>query len=142
MKFYIVANKPNVVSAINDDNVDDLMVYTIVRKLKDCSEYVNKFLKMKNFTHFMNWCKAHNMNPEDRTSWGKYSSIVVRDQFRDFHITPIRFNRDLIGACLRLLNGCIPVGASYELPTEIGAFLKKNCDEETIRKIPKQQGRI
>ena len=135
MNFYIVSNKPNVLKSVMENKEDDVIVYTIVRKLKDCTEYVNKFIKMKNFTHYLNWCNAHSLNPEDGLSWGKYSSTVVRDQFKDFYMTKFKFNSKLIGACLRLLNGCVPVGASYELPMEISAFVKNNCDEEELQAL-------
>ena len=95
---------------------------------------------MKNFTHFINWCDAHSMNPEDNYAWSKYSSIVVKDQFKDFYISIFNFNSQTLAAFLRLLNGCVPVGASYELPSEISTFLQKNCDEEDIKELMKSLG--
>lgn len=138
MRVYIVANKPNVTKEIVNGNIKDLVVYTITRKLKHCSEYVNKFLKMKNFQHFLNWCNAHQMSPEQDYSWHKYCSVVVKDQFRDFYVTPINFSKDFICTCLRLLNDCIPVGASYEFPTEVGGFLATHCSTEQLEDIVKE----
>jgi len=135
MKFYAVANKPNVSKLILNDDIDDLVIYTIVGKLKHCNEYVNKFIKMKNYSHFLNWCDAHSINPEDRYAWGKYCSVVVKNQFRGFYVSPLKLNKYSLAAVLRFSNSCVPVGCSYESPSEIRTFITVHCKDENSKEL-------
>ena len=131
IKLYIVANKP----ISFDTSIADVRVYTIVTSLRQCTEYVNQYLKMKNLTHFRNWCDAHNVDSRIDSSWHKYCATVIQDQMKDFYVSSYVLNKHKIASLLRLSTGCLPVGCDFETEGERIGFIQNNFTPEQIEEI-------
>lgn len=130
-KLYVISNKP----LRQLENVNDIGIYTVVSSAKECTEYVNQYLKVKNIEHFNNWCDAHHMNKEDVASWHVYCANVIQDQFRDFCITRYKLNTKKLTSLLRLSLGCVPLGCEFETYEERLNFIETNFTEDEINEL-------
>lgn len=131
IKLYVVSDKP----IKFDTDVADVRVYTIVTSLKQCTEYVNQYLKMKNLTHFRNWCDAHNVDSKLDSSWHKYCATVIQNQMKHFCVSDYTLNKHKVASLLRLSTGCLPVGCDFESMEERVSFIQKNFTPEQIEEI-------
>lgn len=127
IKYYALTN--------NYTNLDNIIIYTLTTSVKECEEYLNHYLIAKHKNHFLSWCKLHNKDDQEENSWYDYQDTVLNeDELSQFHIEEFKYSKDDLVVFLRMLNGCIPCGCSFEREAEVQYFYD-NLDEESKKKL-------
>lgn len=102
-------------------------IYTILAKKKQALEYTLCRLYIEYQPHFNSWCELHNKDSSLIDTFKEYMAKVYNNEpYNDFVIISLSYDKPSLCSLLRMLSGCIPVGASYEFDEEINKFIKNN----------------
>lgn len=93
---------------------------TIVRDKKQVNEYIDKFVKAKNYQHYSMWCNLRELNPEDDSSWRKYVQACKPEAKFIIKVGKVPLSA-LLGS-FRSACGCLPLGMPWELEAEMEAY--------------------
>lgn len=117
LNFYVVM--------INEDNTKDEPSFaSIVNSRQEVYEYISRRVFLENQEHYKLWCETSHLPYEDEKTWLRYSA-VRSELYKKFVINRISYTKKDLAVILRIFNGCIPVGASYEHDLEVSRFLKR-----------------
>lgn len=106
-------------------DIKDTIPVTILNKLSDIDEYINRRILVDNYTHFKLWCELHNYNPEDKSAMEEYiqsilSGLTIDDLKQyDFVVKKAVYDPNRLSSLLRMFYSCVPVGCSWEQPSEV-----------------------
>lgn len=115
---------------------DNLKVYTITSSEKDCEEYINTLMKLKNASHYDMWCQFNANGVKDDATWRKYASTVLIEQLKEIIISKVEYPKSRIAEVFRMFSGCTPIGCSYEGAEEYNYFVNR-LDPTTRQQIEK-----
>ena len=110
-------------------------IYTILEKKKQALEYTLEYtlcrLHIEYQSHFDAWCELHNEDSSLVDTFKRYMEKVHNNEpYNDFVIISLLYDKKSLCSLLRILSGCIPVGASYELDEEVTKFLEMTKPRE------------
>lgn len=106
-------------------NTNDTIPMTILNKLSDIDEYINRRILVDNYTHFRPWCELHNRNPEDKSVMKEYIQSILSgltpDDLKqyDFVVKTAVYDANRLSSILRMFYSCVPLGCSWEQPSEV-----------------------
>lgn len=100
---------------------------TIVRNRKQVNEYIDKFVKAKNFQHFSMWCELRNLDANEDSSWRAYVQSCKPDA--QFVIKVGKVPLSALFGSFRTACGCLPLGMPWELDAEMASYTSKLPDE-------------
>lgn len=114
------------------DNPQDILTFTSSEK--DCEEYTDRFLRAEKEEHFLSWCNMRNLDSDDINAWLAYRDLCCNEE--RFFIFKIKVTKNAIASVYRQLYSAIPVGCSFETPSEILSFYYK-FDKQLYKKLKK-----
>ena len=95
-------------------------IVTFVPKKNQILEYINKKLIVNHYDHYKQWC---NLNALVDTVEAEKEYIKTCgktwDDYAQYTFKKFTYTIDEIASIFRIMNKCIPVGASYETNSEI-----------------------
>jgi hypothetical protein len=96
-------------------------VCTFVCSKKDIREYISNKLLVENYSHYKSWLSLHYNSDHDIPSRrAEYLRTVINpEEFTKYSFKKNTYTVPGIASIFRILNGCIPVGASYESDAEL-----------------------
>ena len=86
---------------------------TIVTTTEECLEYIDMLEYEDHYEHYISWCDQRGLNPEEEYSWEAYREIVLGDDC-DYAMFEIKLVWEDILAFLRMFQGCVPLGCSFD----------------------------
>ena len=101
-------------------DIDTGRPLTIVRSKKQVNDYIDKFVKAKNYQHYSMWCNLRELNPEEDTSWRMYVQNCKPEAKFIVKVGKVPFSA-LMGS-FRTACGCLPLGMPWELDAEMEAY--------------------
>ena len=117
--------------------LDSIGFLTITNSRKEALEFIDRYLLLNCKEHFVSWHNIHKANPikaayevflrdDAKESWDEYKQEVASEW--SFLIHKIKYRKKDVAMFLRMLNGCMPMGCSYEGVAEQQEFLDEMGD--------------
>lgn len=125
---YMVVDSP-VLSASTPSHI-----FTVTETKKQAQEYVNKRIVLENKEHFDAWCELRNKNNKVETTWAFYAENIIT--YKGYYILEINYLIKDIAQIFRTMNGCTPIGCSFDESIEL-IYMLMNTDSDTLQKIDK-----
>lgn len=86
---------------------------TLTTTPDECWEYIDMLEYEDHRDHYIAWCEQRNLNPKDDNSWEAYQEIVLGDNC-DYAIFEMQITWEDVIAFLRMFQGCVPLGCSFD----------------------------
>ena len=90
-------------------NEDPSSLVTVLADKKQIDEFINRMIIVDNWDHFKMWCDLRNLD---------YKSTEEAESKYTFIVKKTLYTKEALASILRMFNGCVPVGCSYENPVE------------------------
>lgn len=91
---------------------------TLTQTPEEALEYVDALEYNDHFDHYKNWCINKKLNYELDESWLFYKNTVL-GKYSDYAIFELKLEWEDIIAFIRMFQGCIPLGCSFDREVEI-----------------------
>lgn len=94
---------------------------------EEAYEYCRKYFFLKHYDHFKLWCRCHNKDILSGDDWEEYVTTIL-ENYDDGNLDgpdeplavyKLDFTAEEFAAVLRLASYSLPVGGSWESPTEL-----------------------
>ena len=131
---YAISKCP--INSSDEDFIKNLC--TLVSNKKDISEYLLNKVIIDNWSHYCRWVELHYADREDDfEKRRKYINVVLEGPkaFKDYCIKKQQYTPDRIASIFRIINHCVPVGASYEKDNEVEAL--NQFFQEIVKNVEK-----
>jgi len=115
MKLFYVYKK------IEQEGISTDVIYTVVAKYNHAEEYIQNSLRIDNFNHFKPWCDLRGLDFRNPLSWLEYKKVVR--PLNEYKIKSVRYNKYEMAELLRISNGCMAIGCSFDSKLERSILL-------------------
>lgn len=109
---------------------------TFTNTKAEATEFVIRFVVIKNLEHYRAWCTLRDLDYKDFLNMTLYFEQVISDEEKKkYNITKIYYTLSDLAAILRLANGCIAIGSSFDHYLELlatKAIASHLCDPEEL----------
>lgn len=106
-----------------NENPESLV--TVLANEKQINEFIDKMILVDNWEHFKMWCNLRKLDYKNINSQYYYidnyietNPEEVRSKYT-FIVKKTLYTKEALSSILRMFNGCVPVGCSYESPVEV-----------------------
>lgn len=104
--------------------------YTYVASKEQVLEYVCTLVTMNHSQHFKSWCENNNVKLEDDSLpvMKKYAYTVWPEEVDKISYSKLYYSISQIAYIMRYVDNAIPLGCSYEEPSEFTSFMEENSE--------------
>lgn len=105
-------------------NEDPSSLVTVLSDKKQIDEFINRMIIVDNWDHFKMWCDLRNLDYKSTESQYSYIANYIETNTEEaeskytFIVKKTLYTKEALASILRMFNGCVPVGCSYENPVE------------------------
>ena len=106
-----------------NENPESLV--TVLANENQINEFIDKMILVDNWEHFKMWCNLRKLDYKNVNSQYYYidnyietNPEEVRSKYT-FIVKKTLYTKEALSSILRMFNGCVPVGCSYESPVEV-----------------------
>lgn len=123
-------------------NEQEDSLVTILSQQDQINEFIDRMVIIDHWKHYVAWCKLRELNYKTKTSESAYIDnfykIATQEDIKHYTyiVKKVAYNTDAIASILRMFNGCVPIGCSYEFKGEFayahmiyGDLIKKEKDK-------------
>lgn len=106
-------------------NEQEDSLVTILSKQGQIKEFIDKMVIIDHWDHYVAWCKLRELNYKDIESEQAYIENFYKTATQEdmqnytYIVKRAAYNTDAIASILRMFNGCVPIGCSYEFKGEL-----------------------
>ena len=106
-----------------NENPESLI--TVLANEKQINEFIDKMILVDNWDHFKMWCNLRKLDYKNVNSQYSYIDNYIETNPEEteskytFIVKKTFYTREALSSILRMFNGCVPIGCSYENPVEI-----------------------
>lgn len=106
-----------------NENPESLI--TVLPDKKQINEFIDRMIIVDNWDHFKMWCSLRKLDYKDPENQSSYIDSYVAanpDEAESRYTFIVRktfYTKEALSAILRMFNGCVPIGCSYESPIEV-----------------------
>ena len=138
---FLKRKKKVFVYLVYENEKEDSLV-TILSKQEQIGEFIDRMVILDHWNHYVAWCKLRELNYKDIESEQAYIEnfykIATQEDKQNYTyiVKRVAYNTDAIASILRMFNGCVPIGCSYEFKGEFtyanmvyGDLIKKVKDK-------------
>lgn len=90
---------------------------TLTTTPEECLEFIDTLEYEDHREHYIAWCEQRNLNFKEDESWRMYQEIVLGDTC-DYAIFELKITWEDVIAFLRMFQGCVPLGCSFDRTIE------------------------
>ena len=116
------------------ENEDKDSLVTVLERKEQIKEFVDKNILAHNYKHFKAWCDLRQLDYTKEESENAYINNFLDAATEEdldkytYIIKKAYYTKTALASILRMFNGCVPLGCSYETEVEqlyIDALIKK-----------------
>lgn len=117
---------------------------TVLEKEYQINEFINRNIIVHNYNHFKAWCKLREMDYTKIESENAYIDNFLDTATEEslnkytYIVKKVYYTKTALASILRMFNGCLPLGCSYE--TEVEDVYAKVLVEEIEKEKQKEKG--
>ena len=112
------------------DQSQNNQILTITLTKKQAIEYGYQYLKIKNYDHYSRWCELKEFDPESENAWFRYfTNVLTMEEKSKYAVAKRIYKLDTVASIMRMFAGCLPLGCSFDTPTEY-LYLKNKWDSQ------------
>ena len=106
-----------------NENPESLV--TVLANEKQINEFIDKMILVDNWEHFKMWCNLRKLDYKNVNSQYFYIDNYIETNPEEvkskytFIVKKTLYTKEALSSILRMFNGCVPVGCSYEYPVEV-----------------------
>ena len=123
-----------------NENPDSLV--TVLSDKKQINEFIDKMIIVDNWEHYKMWCELRKLNYKDISVQYSYIDNYINTNPEEaqskysFIVKKTIYTTEAMSSILRMFNGCVPIGCSYENPFEFtyANLLYSKLSEEEDKK--------
>lgn len=96
-------------------------IVTFVVKKNQILEYINKKLIVNHYDHYKQWCELQKLNENTAEAEAAYIKMCGQNwsEYGQYTFKKFTYTINEIASIFRIMNKCVPVGATYETNSEV-----------------------
>lgn len=127
-------------------NENPASLVTVLADKNQIDEFIDRMIIVDNWGHFKMWCSLRELDYKSLESQYSYIDNYVAANPQEaeskytFIVRKTLYTKEALASILRMFNGCVPIGCSYESPVEttyanlIYSKLAEDADEKEATK--------
>ena len=106
-------------------NENPASLVTVLADKKQIDEFIDRMIIVDNWDDYKLWCNLRNLDYKNLESYYSYIDNYIATNPEEveskytFIVTKTFYTKEALSSILRMFNGCVPLGCSYESPVEI-----------------------
>ena len=106
-----------------NENPESLV--TVLANEKQINEFIDNMILVDNWDHFKMWCNLRKLDYMNVNSQHSYIDNYIEANPEEaeskytFIVKKTYYTKETLSSILRMFNGCVPIGCSYENPVEV-----------------------
>lgn len=106
-------------------NENPASLVAVLADKKQIDEFIDRMIIVDNWAHFKMWCNLRKLDYKSLESQYSYIDNYVATNPEEaeskytFIVRKTLYTKEALASILRMFNGCVPIGCSYESPVEV-----------------------
>ena len=106
-------------------NENPASLVTVLTDKKQIDEFIDRMIIVDNWAHFKMWCNLRKLDYKNLENQYAYIDNYIAANPEEaesnytFIVRKTLYTKEALASILRMFNGCVPIGCSYENPVEV-----------------------